>query len=185
MESPGKGRRPAHVCRQLPKSPRHGGERWGARPRSPSRASRGEARAGPADIPVPSCTAGRKELRGSSSSLSAPRPFVPVTAGLPAPALPSPWLRCLAGDLLPLLKANLPIPSVWPKRAPAPSPWPTAGFPTSGTVRGSYRGAREDAARPDPSPRAPQNERRAVRSLRSGPASPSPLNQHGLFAFFM
>lgn len=56
---------------------------------------RGEALAGPADIPaLPACWAGRSCEAAPGSSLSAPRPFAPSTAGLPAPPLAS---RCGAG----------------------------------------------------------------------------------------
>lgn len=59
-------------------------------PAPPSHPIRGEALAGPADIPaLPACRAGRSCEATPGSSLSAPQPFAPSTAGLPNPALPS------------------------------------------------------------------------------------------------
>lgn len=59
-------------------------------PAPPSRPIRGEALARPADIPaLPACRAGRSCEATPGSSLSAPRPFAPSTAGLPAPLLAS------------------------------------------------------------------------------------------------
>lgn len=59
-------------------------------PAPPSHPVQGEALAGPADIPaLPACRAGRSCEATPGSSLSAPQPFAPSTAGLPNPALPS------------------------------------------------------------------------------------------------